>query len=61
MHAGVVHQYINGFHRVGERTHAGQIGEIEVTDLDVAGHLGGGLLGLGEGSAGDHHAVPGAG
>ncbi len=56
-HAGVVHQHINGFHRVGECTHAGEIGEIELGNLDVARHIGGCALGLRDASAGDHHAV----
>ena len=37
-HAGVVDQHVNAIHRVGELSHAGQIGKIEVGDLDVAGH-----------------------
>jgi len=58
-HAGVVHQHINGFHRVGEPAHAGEVGEVEVGDIDVAGHLGGGLLGLPDVAARDDHAVTG--
>src|SRR5206468_3155876 len=45
------------FHRGSERVHAGEIGEIELSDLDVARHFGGRLLGLLDASAGDHHAV----
>ena len=60
-HAGVVHQYVNGFHRVGERVHTCQVGQIQIAHFDVADHLGGGLLGLGDGAAGDHHAMPGGG
>jgi hypothetical protein len=57
-HAGVVHQYINGLDRVGERAHTGQIGQIgqiEVAHLDVAGHLGGGLLRFRDGPTGNQH------
>ena len=39
--AGVVHQHVDGVHRVGEFAHAGQIGQIEVSHIDVARHLGG--------------------
>ena len=60
-YAGVIHQYINRFHGVGELAHAGQVGQIQVTRFDVAGHFGGGLLGLGDGPAGNRHAVSGGG
>ena len=56
-HAGVVHQHINGFHRVSECAHTGEIGEIEFRNLDAARHIGGCPLGLLDASAGDHHAV----
>ena len=56
-HAGVVHQHINGFHRVGECAHTGEVGEIEFSNLDVAGHIRGCPLGLLDAAAGDHHAV----
>ena len=60
-HTSVVHQDVNGFHRVREPSHAGQVGQIQMTDLDVACQLGSGLLGLGDGPAGNHHAVTGGG
>src|SRR6478752_4886409 len=60
-HTSVVHQDVNGFHRVREPSHAGQVGQIQMTDLDVACQLGSGLLGLGDGPAGNHHAVIGGG
>jgi hypothetical protein len=60
-HARVVHQDVNGFHRVGEFAHTGEIGQVEVSDLDVAAHLGSRLLGLPDGAARDDHAVTGGG
>jgi hypothetical protein len=56
-HAGVVHQHIYGFHRFSECADTGEIGEIELGDLDLARHVGGCPLGLPDASAGDHHAV----
>jgi len=56
-HAGVVHQHVNGFHRIGACMHAGEIGEIELCHADVARHLGSRLRGVLDASAGDHHAV----
>ena len=38
-----------------------EVGEIELTDFDIARHIGGGLLGLGDVAAGNHHAVSGCG
>jgi hypothetical protein len=58
-HAGVVDQHVNAVHRVGELSHAGQIGQIEVRYRNVAGHRGGGPLGFPDGAAGDHDAVTG--
>jgi len=57
-HTSVVHQDVNGFHRVREPSHAGQVGQIQMTDLDVACQLGSGLLGLGDGPAGNHRPAP---
>ncbi len=58
---GVVHQYVNGVHGLGELADTGQVREIQIPDFDVAGHLGSGLLGLRNRSAGDHHPVTGGG
>ena len=60
-HTGVVHQHVDGFHRVGEPAHAGQVGQIQMAHLDVASHLRGGLRGLRDGPAGNQHAVAGRG
>jgi hypothetical protein len=57
MGTGVVHQHIDRFHGVGEPSHTGQVGQIEMADLDVGRHLGGGQLGLRDSPAGNHHAV----
>ena len=56
-HAGVVDQHVNAVHRVSELSHAGQIGEIEVGYLNVAGHGGRGLLSFRDGAAGDDDTV----
>ena len=56
-HPGVVRQYVNGFHGVGELAHVGQVAQIELSDFNISGHLSGGLLGLGYIAAGDQHAV----
>ncbi|MDT5168371.1 MAG: hypothetical protein QOD02_1693 [Mycobacterium sp.] len=56
-HAGVVDQHIDAVNRVGELSHAGQIGQIEMGDRDVAGHCGGGPFGFCDGAAGDHDAM----
>ena len=60
-HAGIVDQHVNALHRVGELSHAGQIGEIEVGYLDVARHGGRGLLRFRNGAAGNHDAVTSGG
>lgn len=56
-HACVVHQYVDGFHRVGELADAGQVGQIEMSHFDVALHVGGGTLGLRDVACRDQHAV----
>jgi hypothetical protein len=60
-YTSVVHQNVNGFHRVGEPSHAGQVGQIQMTDLNVAAQLGCGLLRLRYGPASNQHAVTGGG
>ena len=56
-HARVVHQHVDGFHRVGELAHAGQVGEVEMGHLDVARHVGCGPLRLRDVARRDQHAV----
>lgn len=55
--AGVVHQYVDRFHRIREGPHTGEVGKIEGTHLDVTGHVGGDATGLVDGAARDHDAV----
>jgi hypothetical protein len=59
-HPGVIDQRIDPVNRVGELSHAREIGKIEVSYLDVAGHAGCGLLGFRDGAAGDDDAVTGS-
>ncbi len=56
-HASVVHKHVNGFHRIGECPHAGQVAEVQMTNLDVAGHVGQDPLALLDVAARDQHAV----
>ncbi|PXY18707.1 hypothetical protein BA062_34430 [Prauserella flavalba] len=57
--AGVVDQQIDGFGEVlGERPHRGEIGEVELPDVDVAGDRGGGLAALAGIAHGEHHTGP---
>ena len=56
-HASVVHQHVNGFHRIGECPHAGQVAEVQMTNLDVAGHVGQDPLAFLDVAARDQHAV----